>query len=304
MSEPIGFIGLGNMGGGMAASLARAGFRVLGHDVDRAALARAEAAGVTPVTDIRSLGAEAGILLAMLPNSPEVEDCFLGPDGILGDLAAGSLVIECSTIAPATTDRLAAACAEAGLDFMDAPVARSPIEAAIGKLLFMVGADDAVLARARPLIDAMGDTVLHCGSVGAGIRTKLVANLLSQATGQLSAEALALGLKLGLDRETLLGVLTGGLARNGYLADYWRAKVLAGDTEPGFAIALSAKDLHLAVAMAEAAGAAVPTATAARDAVTAAAETDGARDVSALLNVALRAAGMAELDGDGTGGKA
>lgn len=234
MSESIGFVGLGNMGGGMAASLARAGFRVLGHDVDRAALARAESAGVTPVRDIRSLGAEASVLLAMLPNSPEVEDCFLGPDGILGDLAAGSLVVECSTIAPATADRLAAACGEAGLAFMDAPVARSPIEAAIGKLLFMVGADDAVPARARPLIDAMGDTVLHCGPADAGIRTKLVANLLSQATGQLSAEAL--GLKLGLHRKTLLGVLTGRLARNGYLSDYWRAKVLADDTEPGCAI--------------------------------------------------------------------
>ncbi len=292
--QTIGFIGLGNMGGGMAANLVKAGFTVFGTDISDAAMARAEAAGVETVAAL-SDGLDA--VIAMLPDSPQVEDCFLGTGGLLARLQPGTLVMDSSTIAPATTDRLAAACAEARLDFLDAPVGRSPIEAAAGKLLFMIGAEADTLARAHPLIDAMGEVVHHCGPVGSGIRTKLVNNMLSQATGQLSAEALALGLKLGLERDTLLGIMTGSLASNRFLADYWPVKVLAGDTEPGFAIGLSAKDLGLAVAMAEAAGAPVPTAAAAAQAVAEAGKTDGEVDVSGLLNVALRNAGMGKVGG-------
>ncbi|MDP6708730.1 MAG: NAD(P)-dependent oxidoreductase, partial [Alphaproteobacteria bacterium] len=217
--------------------------------------------------------------------------CFLGEGGVVQHIRPGSLVIDSSTIDPATTDRLAAELAAAGVAFVDAPVGRSPIQAAEGTLLFMIGAEAADLARARPLLDAMGSDIVHCGGVGSGIRTKLVNNLLSQATCQLSAEAVALGLKMGLSLETLLPVMTGGLGSNGFLSGYWPAKVLAGDTEPGFAIRLSAKDLGLAVAMAEAAGAPIPTGTAAAEAVARAAESDGDLDVSGLLTLACAAAG-------------
>lgn len=293
----VGVIGLGNMGGGMAASLARAGFAVTGHDVSAAAMERAQANGVAPATGVAAAVENADAILTMLPDSPDVERCLLGDGGVREHARRGALVVDSSTIAPAVTDRAAQALGEAGIAFVDAPVGRSPAQAATGTLLFMVGAANADLERARPLLDAMGDTVFHCGGVGTGIRTKLVLNLLGQVTNQLSAETVALGLKLGLDRDALLGVLCGGLGANGFIRDYWPTKVLAGDTAPGFAIGLSAKDMRLAAAMAEAAGVAIPTGAAGAAAINRAAERHGDLDVSGLLAVACEAAGV-DLNGD------
>jgi 4-hydroxybutyrate dehydrogenase/sulfolactaldehyde 3-reductase len=290
--KTIGVIGLGNMGGGMAASLVRAGFAVVGFDAAAAAVTRARAAGVTVLPGIADVAAAADALLTMLPDTPDVESVLLGAEGLHQHARPGTLIIDSSTIAPELTDRAAAKLAAAGLDFIDAPVGRCPAEAAAGKLLFMVGADAENLARARPLLDAMGDTVLHCGAVGTGIRMKLVLNLLSQSTCQLSAEVTALGLKLGLELDTLLGVLGGGLGSNGFITRYWPTKVLAGDTTPGFAIRLSAKDLRLASAMAAQAQVPIPTGSAAAAAVNRASIEHGDLDVSGLLEVACSNAGI------------
>jgi 4-hydroxybutyrate dehydrogenase/sulfolactaldehyde 3-reductase len=292
MANTIGVIGLGNMGGGMAASLARAGYSVLGVDTVQEARDRASSAGVRVVPNIESLTAEADVILTMLPDSPDVEACMLGPGGIVESVRPDTLIIEASTIAPATTKAVAAALVAKGCAFIDAPVGRAPANAADGTLMFMVGAAPGDFDRAKPYLDAMGTDIHHCGPVGTGIAMKLVLNLLGQSTCQLSAEVMALGLKMGLSLETLHPILTGGIGRNGFIADYWPTKVLRGDTEPGFAIRLSAKDLRLAAAMAEEAGAPIPTGAAAAAAVNRAAETHGGLDVSGMLTVACENAGI------------
>jgi 4-hydroxybutyrate dehydrogenase/sulfolactaldehyde 3-reductase len=292
--KTIGVIGLGNMGSGMAASLARAGFEVCGFDTAAASAEKTRAAGVTPVTSIAEVAERAEAILTMLPDTPDVEAVLLGADGVHRYARPGTLIIDSSTIAPALTDRAATEFTAAGFGFIDAPVGRSPAEAAAGKLLFMVGATPENLIRAQPLLDAMGDTILHCGAAGTGIRMKLVLNLLSQSTCQLSAEVTALGLKLGLELDTLLGVLGGGLGSNGFITRYWPVKVLAGDTTPGFAIRLSAKDLRLASEMAAQAEAPIPTGSAAAAAVNRASIEHGDLDVSGLLAVACANAGVTQ----------
>jgi len=290
--KKVGFIGLGNMGGPMARNLARGGFSVTGFDINATALERAVKGGVTPADDAPSAATDADAVITMLPDTPDALACLTGAGTALETMKPGGLVMEMSTIAPAATDQIAAAARDAGLTFVDAPVGRGPAQSESAELLFMVGADDAALERARPLFDAMGDTVIHCGAVGTGIRTKLVNNYLSQSTCQLSAEAVALGLKMGLSLDKFLPVMTGSLATNQYLASYWKTKVLAGDIEPGFAIRLSHKDLSLAIEMAEQAGASVATGRAARDQVGEAAEQMADQDVSALLIAACAKAGV------------
>jgi 4-hydroxybutyrate dehydrogenase/sulfolactaldehyde 3-reductase len=286
----IAFLGLGNMGGPMARNLAKAGYAVTGYDIAPAALARAVEGGVEDGKSVADALSGADAVLSILSDTPDVEACLLGEDSLSG-VAPGALVMEMSTIAPATTDRLATKAARAGLSFLDAPVGRAPAQAESGELLFLVGGEAAVLERARPLFDVMGTTLHHCGGTGTGIRTKLVNNYLSQTTCQISAEAVALGLKMGLSLDTLLPIMTGSLASNQYLASYWPSKVLVGDIEPGFAIRLSAKDIGLAVDMAEEAGAVVATGKAAAERIRAAAGEMGDQDVSALLIAACAAAG-------------
>ena len=287
----VSVIGLGNMGGGMARTLVRGGYQVTGYDRSSAARDRAAAGGVTIASSLLAAADKAEVLISVLPDTSQVVSCYLDQDGILGALSPGALCIECSTIEPAATDRLADVLATANCSLVDAAMGRSPIEAETGDLLFMVGGTDQDIARARPLLDTLGNQTEHCGPVGTGIRTKLTLNLLSQATCQLSAEVVALGLKMGLDRDSLLTVLGSGLGANGFITRYWPAKVLAGDTEPGFAIELSAKDLRYAVAMAAEAGVAIPTGQAAA-AVNRAARTHGGVDVSGLLQVACDQVGV------------
>ena len=152
-----------------------------------------------------------------------------------------------STIDPRVTDRLAAAAAERGIGFVDAPVGRLASHAERGESLFMVGADAASFARVKPLLDAMGTTIHHCGGVGTGMRTKLVNNYLAIISCQLNAEAIALSQRFGLSLEKTLDVIHGTTATNGQLKIAWPAKVLKGDTAPGFTIDLAHKDLTLIV---------------------------------------------------------
>jgi len=292
MPNKIGVIGLGNMGSGMAASLVRGGFTVLGIDTVQAAKDRAMSVGVEIVNSIADLTRSVDVVLTMLPDTPDVDLCLMGTGGVLEHARSGMLIIESSTIAPAITRRAAAAFNLKECAFIDAPVGRSPANAAGGTLMFMVGAAPNDFVQARPYLEAMGTDIHHCGEVGTGIAMKLVLNLLGQSTCQLSAEAMALGMKMGLSLETLLPILTGGIGRNGFIADYWPTKVLRGDTEPGFAIRLSAKDLRLATTMAEESGVPVKTAVAAAAAVNQAAKTHGNLDVSGLLNVACENAGV------------
>jgi 4-hydroxybutyrate dehydrogenase/sulfolactaldehyde 3-reductase len=222
----------------------------------------------------------------MLPNSATVQEVVAGLDGILAHLQVGGVVVDMSTVDPLVTDRLALAAAAKGCDFVDAPVGRLVSHAVRGESLFMVGATDDTFARVRPLLEAMGTTIHHCGGVGTGMRTKLVNNYLAIVSCAFNAEAVALSQRFGLSLEKTLDVIHGTTATNGQLKMAWPAKVLKGDTAPGFTIDLAHKDLTLILEAANAANVPVPIAAAARESFsTARGQGQGAKDFSAMADV-------------------
>ncbi|MGE0716598.1 MAG: NAD(P)-dependent oxidoreductase [Alphaproteobacteria bacterium] len=293
MGERIGFVGLGNMGGPMATNLVRKGFPVTVLDRVAERVDSLVALGAAPAADIAGVVDAADIVVTMLPDTPDVESVVLGPDGVVGRGRAGMLHLDCSTIAPAASRAMAARLRERGIAFVDAGVGRSPAHAARGESLFMVGAEPDDLARVRPLLDAMGDKIIHAGPPGTGIALKIVNNYLAMCLCQLNAEAFVLGAKLGLDARSLFDVATSSLASNEHLRLYWPTKALKGDTAPGFALDLAFKDLSIGVAAAAEAGAPAHVGAAARDAMVRARMAGlGQADVTALLMAAASEAGI------------
>ena len=284
--ERIGFIGLGNMGRPMASNLCRKGFSVVVCDVQRAPVHALEQLGARSAVNPAAVAAESDIVFTMLPDSAIVEHVVTGADGVLAHLTAGRVIVDMSTIDPLVTDRLAAAAEAKGCAFVDAPVGRLASHAARGESLFMVGATDDAFARVRPVLEAMGTAIHHCGGVGTGMRTKLVNNYLAIVSCAFNAEALALSQRFGLSLEKTLEVIHGTTATNGQLKIAWPAKVLKGDTEPGFTIDLAHKDLTLIVDAANAVKVPVPIAAAARESFsTARGQGQGAKDFSAMADV-------------------
>ena len=298
--DTIGFIGLGNMGRPMASNLVRKGSRLVVYDINPAPVAVLEALGARAARDVAGVAAGSSVVFTMLPASAAVEHVVAGPGGLLASLAPGAVIVDMSTIDPLVTDRLAVAAAGRGIGFVDAPVGRLASHAERGESLFMVGADDASLGRVRPLLEAMGTTIHHCGLVGTGMRTKLVNNYLAIISCQLNAEAIALAQRFGLSLEKTLDVIHGTTATNGQLKIAWPQKVLRGDTEPGFTIDLAHKDLTLILEAASAEKVPVPIAAVAREAFTTARGRGyGDRDFSAVVDVLCEIAGIEKprLDG-------
>jgi 4-hydroxybutyrate dehydrogenase/sulfolactaldehyde 3-reductase len=284
--DRIGFIGLGNMGRPMASNLVRKGFPLVAFDVKPGPLRQLADLGARAAASCAAVAGDCDLVVTMLPDSASVEEVLTAPDGVLAHLHSGGLVMDMSTIDPLLTDRVAAAAVAKGIAFVDAPVGRLASHAERGESLFMVGATPEAFARVTPLLEAMGTAIHHCGSVGSGIRTKLVNNYLAIVSCGFNAEALALSQRFGLSLEKTLEVVHGTTATNGQLKIAWAAKVLKGDTEPGFTIDLAHKDLTLIVDAAAAAGVPVPIAAAARGAFTAARDEGfGAKDFSAMVDV-------------------
>ena len=263
--QTIGFIGLGAMGRGMASNCARKGFRLVVFDINP-----------EPVTDLVKLGARAAksitdvakscsIIITVLPTGREVDQIVMGIDGLFANAKPGTLVMDLSTIDPETTDKMHAEAKRLGLKAVDAPIGRLAWHADRGESLFMVGAEPADFEVVKPLLEAMGTTIHHCGAAGTGTRTKLINNYLAIISCQLNAEALALSQRFGLDLATTLDVIHGTTATNGQLKINWPNKVLAGDTSPGFTIDLAHKDLSLIMGAANAARVPLPVAAAARE---------------------------------------
>jgi 4-hydroxybutyrate dehydrogenase/sulfolactaldehyde 3-reductase len=258
----IGFIGLGRMGKGMASNLQKKGFQLVVLDINPAPVAELLALGASAADSVAQLAQQCSIVITMLPTALEVEQVVAGPDGVLAHAAPGTVVMDMSTIDPLATDRLQAAALAKGLTLVDAPVGRLAEHADRGESLFMVGASVADFERVKPLLDAMGTTVFHCGPVGAGGRTKLVNNYVAVTLTQVNAEALALSQRFGLDITKTLAVLLGTSANNGQLRMNFPNKVLAGDTTPGFTIDLAHKDMALVLGAAHAAHVPMPVAAA------------------------------------------
>jgi 4-hydroxybutyrate dehydrogenase/sulfolactaldehyde 3-reductase len=247
MIRTVAFIGVGTMGAPMARNLLKGGFQLRVFDLNVEAAAALAAAGAARATSPAAAARGADVAITMLPNGEHVEAALFGRDGLADGLAKGSLYIDMSTIAPAVTDRIAAKMADRGIDMVDAPVGRQSQHAVEGKLLIMAGGSEAAVARARPLLEKMGDTIHHCGPVGTGARMKVVNNFMSIALNALTAEALTLAERSGLDPELARKVMLGTAAGQGHMAGTYPAKVLKGDLEPGFMIDLAHKDLGLAL---------------------------------------------------------
>lgn len=281
--ETIGFIGLGAMGRGMAANCVKKGFDLIVHDINPEPVAALVKLGAKTAASAADVAKAASIVITVLPTGREVDAVVMGPGGILDNLQPGALVMDLSTIDPETTDKLHAEGKGRGIRTVDAPIGRLAWHADRGESLFMVGAEPQDFERVKPLLEAMGTTIHHCGPGGTGTRTKLVNNYLAIILCQLNAEALALTQRFGLNLAKTLDVIHGTTATNGQLKVNWPNKVLAGDTSPGFTIDLAHKDLSLIMNAANAARVPLPVAAAAREMFsTARARGYGAQDFSAM----------------------
>jgi 2-hydroxy-3-oxopropionate reductase len=283
----IGFVGLGIMGGPMAANLARAGYPLVVHNRSRSKVEqfvaehqRAEAAA-TP----KEVAERTDVVLTMLPDSPDVEQVYLGEDGVIAGTRAGQLLIDMSSIAPSVARAVASAASEVGASALDAPVSGGDVGAREGTLSIMVGGAADAFERARPLFDVMGRTIVRLGEAGTGQTAKACNQILVAVTIEAVSEALVLASKAGVDPDRLIEVLSGGLAGNRVM-EVRRRNFLEHDFTPGFKLALHHKDLGIALRTARELGVYVP-ATAMVDQMLAALEAagDGGLDHSALLTV-------------------
>jgi 4-hydroxybutyrate dehydrogenase / sulfolactaldehyde 3-reductase len=291
--DHIGFIGLGRMGRPMASNLCKKGFKLTVHDVNPEPVKVLTRLGAAAAGSAAEAIERSDVVVTMLPTSVEVEAVALGSGGLLTQGRPGQLLMDMSTIDPAATERIAGALAERGIAMVDAPVGRLAAHADRGESLFMVGGAEADVRRVRPLLDAMGTTIHHCGPVGSGGKTKLVNNYICVVLCQMNAEALALAQKFGLDLEQTLEVLHGTTATNGQLKINWPDKVLAGDISPGFTIDLAHKDLSLALAAGQAARLPLALGAATREMMNLARGSGlGGADFSGLLDSLCEAAGI------------
>jgi 2-hydroxy-3-oxopropionate reductase len=241
----VGFIGLGIMGREMAAHLVRAGHDVRAYDTRPEAIEELARAGAVAAGSVGAAAEGADLVITMLPDTPQVEQVVLGTEGLLHHPPAGRLVVDMSTISPSATRRMSGELAKAGIAMLDAPVSGGPAGAKAAKLSIMVGGDAAAVARARPILEGMGTTIIHVGESGAGQTVKACNQLVCAMNLQAICEALALGRAAGLDLAKLRDVLLGGAAPSWMLQNLGPL-MLAKDASAGFRIDLKLKDLRLA----------------------------------------------------------
>jgi 3-hydroxyisobutyrate dehydrogenase len=260
----IGFIGLGNMGAPMAANLIKAGHQVTGYDLVPAAVAAVAAAGGRAAASAVEAIAAADVVFTMLPAGPQVREVYLGNGGVLGRARKGALLIDCSTIDVDTARLVASAAREAGFDMLDAPVSGGTAGAAAATLTFMVGGEAAAFARARPVLEAMGRTIIHTGPAGNGQAVKICNNMLLAVSMIGTCEAFTLGQKLGLSPQTLFDVVSKSTGQCWALTGYCPApgpvpsSPANRDYAPGFTAAMMLKDLRLSQQAAGAVAAPTP----------------------------------------------
>jgi 3-hydroxyisobutyrate dehydrogenase len=255
MPTRIGFAGLGNMGGRMAACVVRAGQDVLGYDV------RAEnvtAAGAAPAASVGELTDGSDILLLSLPDSRVVEAVVLGDDGVLAHARPGLIVVDLSTAAPDSTTRLHGLLAERGTAYLDAGISGGAAAAEKGALTLMVGGDAGVLDRARPVLDLVAAKIFHCGPSGAGHTVKLLNNFLNAIALSATAEVMVAAKKADLDLETVLAVLNASSGVN-FATQNRFPRIIHGDyLKGGLTNTLMLKDVNLYVELAARLGVASP----------------------------------------------
>ena len=257
----IAFIGLGNMGGGMAANLVKAGYGVAAFDLAEAALAAARDNGCATFTNVRDAVAGVDAVVSMLPNGKIVESVYANE--VIGHAPPSTILLDCSTIDVATAQRVNAAAAK-GYAMVDAPVSGGIAAANGGTLTFMVGGTDAAFAAAEPILAKMGKAVIHAGNAGAGQAAKICNNMLLGASMIATCETFAMAKKLGLDLQTFYDISSKASGQNWSMTSYCPVPGVGPQTpadneyQGGFATALMLKDLKLAMEAAQSVNANVP----------------------------------------------
>ncbi|HEY7103254.1 MAG TPA: 2-hydroxy-3-oxopropionate reductase [Mycobacteriales bacterium] len=253
----VAFVGLGIMGAPMARNLIAAGHEVIGVNRSRPSVDRLVEAGGRAGGSVADAVAAAEVVITMLPDSPDVESVALGDGGIYASAKPGTLHVDCSTIRPDVAARLAAAGSARGLAVVDAPVSGGEAGAVEGSLSIMVGGAEADVERARPLLAAMGSTIVRVGPAGAGQTVKAANQLLVAGTIELVAEAIVFLEAHGVDTTAAVEVLSGGLAGNAILTRK-APNMIARNFTPGFRIELHHKDMGIVTSAAREAGVAIP----------------------------------------------
>lgn len=295
MSKQVAFIGLGNMGAGMAANLVAAGFKVLAFDLSAEALAQAKSSGCQIASNAHEAVAFADYVVSMLPNGQIVENLYIHNDALLESIQSHALIIDCSTIAPENARNLIAAADEKGLSAVDAPVSGGVAAAAAGTLAFMCGGQQAACEAAKPVLEAMGANIFRAGDAGAGQVAKICNNMLLAIHMTGTAEALQLGMDNGLDPAVLSNIMLKSSGCNWSLEKYNPVPgVMDGvpssnEYQGGFMVDLMLKDLGLAMEAALASRSSTPMGAAARNLYSLhknSEQTDkGSKDFSSILEL-------------------
>ena len=268
------------MGKPMAGHLLKGGYRLIVHNRSRGPVDELVAAGATAAASPAEVARAATVVITMLPDTPDVERVLTGPDGVLSAIQKGAIVIDMSSISPVATERLAKAVAEKGASMLDAPVSGGEIGAINAALSIMVGGEEAAFARAKPILEKMGNAekIIHIGKSGAGQVCKVCNQVAIGGALSGVSEAIALAKKAGVDAGKVRQALLGGFAASRVLEVHGE-RMLTGNYKPGFRTKLYQKDLRLANDAAGANGVAVP----------------GTANVTQLVN-ALVASGGGDLD--------
>jgi len=292
MSTNIGFIGLGIMGSPMAVNLQRAGFSVTGFNRTAAKAAPLVEAGGTAAASVGEAVAGADVVALMLPDSPDVVSVMTDEGGVLDSIAEGSVIIDFSTIRPDVAAEMAAAAADRGVQMIDAPVSGGEVGAIEAILAIMIGGEAEAIERVRPILEAVGKTIVHVGPAGSGQTVKAANQLIVAGNIQLVAEAIILLNKSGVDAEAGLAAIQGGLGGSTVLARKGE-RMLAHQFAPGFRLELHNKDLGIAISAAREVGAVLPLTGAVSQLVTSmVARGDGGLDHSGLLRLVEEMSGV------------
>jgi 3-hydroxyisobutyrate dehydrogenase len=246
----VGFIGLGTMGGKMAANLQKAGFKLVVHDLHRQAASHHLNAGAVWADSPRALAGQVDVIFSSLPEPADVEAVALGPDGLISGMKTDAAYFDLSTNSPAVVKKLHAVFAEKGAHMLDAPVSGGPAGAASRKLAIWVGGDENVFIRHKAVLDAMGDKAAYIGPIGSATVAKLVHNMSSYAVTCALAETFTMGVKAGVDPLALWQAVRQGAAGRRFTFDALIDQFLAGKYDPpAFALKLAHKDVALANAL-------------------------------------------------------
>jgi 3-hydroxyisobutyrate dehydrogenase len=257
MGMRVGFVGLGTMGGAMAANAARAGFEVSAWNRTPGRATELADLGVTVRETAAAVAASSEITITIVSDTPDVEAVLFGPAGVAEGAGEGSLVIDMSTISPSATRAFADRLANQGVAMLDGPVSGGSEGAKKGTLSIFVGGDATDLERARPVLQSLGTTITHVGPIGAGQAVKAVNQVILAGTYLGVAEGIVLAMKSGLDVEQTVAALSGGAAQSWVLTNR-SGRMLENDYPLGFKVALHRKDLGIALSMARELGASLP----------------------------------------------